>query len=44
VVIDKGVVDVVEVIEGVRGEVGDLRESAVLLRVNANSSSFSATD
>jgi hypothetical protein len=30
--------------DGVRGDVGDLRESAVLLRVNANSSSFSETE
>jgi len=32
------------VMEGVRGDVGDLRESAVLRRVNANSSSFSETE
>jgi len=41
---DNDVAEVVEVIEGVRGEVGDFSESAVLRRVKANSSSFSATD
>jgi hypothetical protein len=33
-----------EVMDGVRGDVGDLSESAVRRRVSANSSSFSATD
>jgi hypothetical protein len=33
-----------DVMDGVRGDVGDLRESAVLRRVNAANSSFSATD
>ena len=33
-----------EVIDGVRGDVGDLSESAVRRRVSAKSSSFSATD
>lgn len=33
-----------DVMDGVRGDVGDLSESAVRRRVSANSSSFSATD
>ena len=44
VVIGRGVNGDCEVIDGVRGEVGDFRESAVRLRVNAANSSFSATD
>jgi len=44
VVTGKGDVAVVEVIDGVRGDVGDFNESAVRLRVNASNSSFSATE
>jgi len=44
VVMGRGVSGDGEVMDGVRGDVGDLRESAVLRRVNAANSSFSATD
>ena len=44
VVMAKGVSGDCDVMDGVRGDVGDLRESAVLRRVNAANSSFSATD
>jgi hypothetical protein len=44
VVTGRAVVDVAELIDGVRGDVGDFKESAVLLRFKAINSSFSASD